>query len=84
MQFYSWQKFTPVGPPMVEPKWIQWDPDVTAAALAYADSLVVCRARPTFKVIASLSIQVCLHPPQLPHDVMIILTCRGIALSCQL
>lgn len=58
MQFYSWQKFNPVGPPMVEPKWIQWDPDVTAAALAYADSLVVCRARPTFKVIASLSIQV--------------------------
>ncbi|KAL3133386.1 hypothetical protein ABBQ38_007254 [Trebouxia sp. C0009 RCD-2024] len=57
MQFYSWQKFNPVGPPMVEPKWIQWDPDVTAAALAYADSLVVCRARPTFKVIASLSIQ---------------------------
>lgn len=59
MQFYSWQKYTPVGPPMVEPKWIQWDPDVTAAALAYADSLVVCRARPTFKAIASLSIQVC-------------------------
>ena len=44
---------------MVEPKWIQWDPDVTVAALAYADSLVLCRARPTFKAIASLSIQVC-------------------------
>ena len=59
MQFYSWQKYTPVGTPMVEPKWIQWDPDVTVAALAYADSLVLCRARPTFKAIASLSIQVC-------------------------
>ena len=58
MQFYSWQKYTPVGTPMVEPKWIQWDPDVTLAALAYADSLVLCRARPTFKAIASLSIQV--------------------------
>ena len=58
MQFYSWQKYTPVGSLMVEPKWIQWDPDVTVAALAYADSLVLCRARPTFKAIASLSIQV--------------------------
>ena len=59
MQFYSWQKYTPVGSAMVEPKWIQWDPDVTVAALAYADSLLLCRARPTFKAIASLSIQVC-------------------------
>ena len=58
MQFYSWQKFGPVGSPLVEPKWIQWDPDVTVAALAYPDSLVLCRLRPTFKPIASLSIQV--------------------------
>ncbi len=58
MQFYSWQQFRPVGPPMVEPKWVQWDPDVTVAALAYSDSLVLYRARPTFKAMASLSIQV--------------------------
>ncbi len=43
---------------MVEPKWVQWDPDVTVAALAYSDSLVLYRARPTFKAMASLSIQV--------------------------
>ena len=67
MQFYSWQKNTPVGTPMVEPKWIQWDPDVTVAALAYADSLVLCRARPTFKAIASLSIQVCWKVSSLGH-----------------
>lgn len=67
MQFYSWQKYVPVGSPMVEPKWIQWDPDVTVAALAYADSLVLCRARPTFKAIASLSIQVCLPLNSLGH-----------------
>ena len=64
MQFYSWQRFRPVGPPMVEPKWIQWDPDVTVAALAYPDSLVLCRVRPTFKAIASLAIPVCCHPHQ--------------------
>ena len=58
MQFYSWQQFRPVGPPLVEPKWVQWDPDVTVAALAYSDSLVLYRARPTFKAMASLSIQV--------------------------
>ena len=58
MQFYSWQQFRPVGPPMVEPKWVQWDPDVTVAALAYSDSLELYRARPTFKAMASLSIQV--------------------------
>ena len=58
MQFYSWQQFRPVGSPLVEPKWIQWDPDVTVAALAYSDSLVLYRARPAFKAIASLSIQV--------------------------
>ena len=58
MQFYSWQQFRPVGPPLVEPKWIQWDPDVTVAALAYPDSMLLCRVRPTFKPIASLSIQV--------------------------
>ena len=58
MQFYSWQRFRPVGPPMVEPKWIQWDPDVTVAALAYPDSLVLCRVRPNFKAIASLAIPV--------------------------
>lgn len=57
MQFYSWQQFRPVGPPMVEPKWVQWDPDVTVAALAYSDSLELYRARPTFKAMASLSIQ---------------------------
>lgn len=57
MQFYSWQKFGPVGSPLVEPKWIEWDPDVTVAALAYPDSLVLCRLRPTFKPIASLSTQ---------------------------
>lgn len=67
MQFYSWQKYVPVGTPMVEPKWIQWDSDVTVAALAYADSLVLCRARPTFKAIASLSIQVFLHLATLGH-----------------
>lgn len=87
MQFYSWQKFTPVGPPMVEPKWIQWDPDVTATALAYTDSLVVCRARPTFKAIASLSIQVCseLHyysqMSRLPLHVMLY---TALACQCQL
>ena len=58
LQFYSWQRFTPVGSPLVEPKWIQWDPDVTVAALAYSDSLVLYRSRPTFKPMASLSIQV--------------------------
>jgi len=58
MQFYSWQQFRPVGPPLVEPKWVQWDPDVTVAALAYSDSLVLYRARPTFKAMALLSIQV--------------------------
>ena len=47
---------------MVEPKWMQWDPDVTVAAMAYPDSLVLCRVRPTFKAIASLAIPVsCYH-----------------------
>ncbi len=67
MQFYSWQQFRPVGPPMVEPKWVQWDPDVTVAALAYSDSLVLYRARPTFKAMASLSIQVQPAMPLLWH-----------------
>lgn len=64
MQFYSWQRFNPVGPLMVDPKWVQWDPDVTVAALAYADSLVLCRVRPSFKAIASLAIPVSLPKRQ--------------------
>ena len=74
MQFYSWQKFNPVGSPMVEPKWIQWDPDVTVAALAYADSLVLCRARPPFKPIASLSIQV--HTCFLTECMALLVECK--------
>ena len=48
------------GSTLWDPQWWQWDPDVTVAALAYADSLVLCRVRPTFKAIASLAIPVSL------------------------
>ena len=58
MQFFSWKAFEPVGQPLVDPKWIAWDPDVTAAALAYADGITLCRTRPSFKAFASLPIEV--------------------------
>lgn len=36
LQFYSWGgSQQPVGPQMVEPKWLAWDPQVTLCALAY-------------------------------------------------
>ena len=58
MQFFSWKAFQPVGQPLVDPKWIAWDPDVTVAALAYADGITLCRTRPSFKALASLPIEV--------------------------
>ena len=58
MQFFSWKAFEPVGQPLVDPKWIAWDPDVTVAALAYADGISLCRTRPSFKAFASLPIEV--------------------------
>ncbi len=36
LQFFSWKGGQrPVGPPLVEPRWLAWDPDVTLCALAY-------------------------------------------------
>ena len=58
MQFFSWKVFEHVGQPLVDPKWIAWDPDVTVAALAYADGITLCRTRPSFKAFASLPIEV--------------------------
>ena len=83
MQFYSWQKFQPVGSTLVEPKWIQWDPDVTVAALAYPDSLLLCRLRPTFKPLASLSIQVRLPVAWLRSRTMqLVLNAKFVTCDC--
>ncbi|KAK9819592.1 hypothetical protein WJX72_000101 [[Myrmecia] bisecta] len=57
MQLFSWKSFEPVGELLCEPKWLAWDPDVTVAALAYADGITLCRTRPAFRAFATLPLQ---------------------------
>jgi hypothetical protein len=41
LQFFSWRGGQrAVGSPIVEPRWLAWDPDVTLCALAYEASAV--------------------------------------------
>mmetsp|Transcript_12197 Transcript_12197/g.36597 ORF Transcript_12197/g.36597 Transcript_12197/m.36597 type:complete len:1238 (-) Transcript_12197:225-3938(-) len=58
LQFYSWGgSQQPVGPQMVEPKWLAWDPQVTLCALAYEDAVTLAVVRPEFRAFASLPIR---------------------------
>lgn len=42
LQFFSWRGGQrAVGSPIVEPRWLAWDPDVTLCALAYEASAAV-------------------------------------------
>jgi hypothetical protein len=42
LQFFSWRGGQQaVGSPIVEPRWLAWDPDVTLCALAYEASTAV-------------------------------------------
>lgn len=58
MQFFSWSTGGAVGPEMLTPSWVSWDPQVTAVALGYPDAVVVCRTQPSVAPIATLPIQV--------------------------
>ena len=68
LQFVSWQTGRPVGPDLLAPAWLAWNPDVTAVALAYPAAIVICRVQPVFAPIATLPIQVhtsLMEPPPL-------------------
>ena len=80
MQFFSWKAFQPVGQPLVDPKWIAWDPDVTVAALAHADGITLCRTRPSFKAFASLPIEVAILLHKLGRAAWHV-TCRASSLG---
>ncbi len=58
MRWYSWSTYGGIGEVMVEPRWISWAPDASVAVLAYDDTLVLCRTRPTFSAFASLPLKV--------------------------
>ena len=58
MQFHSWKTGAAVGPELLTPNWLAWDPAVTACALAYADAVVICRAQPSFAPVITLPLQV--------------------------
>ncbi|KAL6767394.1 hypothetical protein ACKKBF_B35090 [Auxenochlorella protothecoides x Auxenochlorella symbiontica] len=56
LQLLSWTNFTAVGPRLPEPRWLSWEPDCTVLALAYQDSVELCRTNPRFEAYASLPI----------------------------
>ncbi|KAL4855688.1 hypothetical protein ACK3TF_003771 [Chlorella vulgaris] len=56
LQFVSWKGFAPVGPELPEPVWVSWEPECTLLALAYQNTIELCRTRPAFERFASLSI----------------------------
>lgn len=58
MQFHSWKSGAAVSPEMLSPSWLAWDPAVTACALAYPDSIVLCRAQPNFSAFLTIPLQV--------------------------
>lgn len=58
MQFHSWKSGAAVGPELLMPTWLSWDPAVTACALAYQESVVLCRAQPSFAPFITLPLQV--------------------------
>ena len=58
MRMYSWKTWEGIGEVLVEPCWIAWDSDASVAALAYHDSLVLCRTQPSLSAFATLSLQV--------------------------
>ena len=58
MRFVSWQSHRMVGPGLVEPAWLAWDPDASFAALGYPDAVVLYRLQPQFTAFASLPLKV--------------------------
>lgn len=58
MMFYSWTSFSAVGEALPQPKVVAWEPEVNAAALAYDDSLVLCRTQPAFTAFTTLALPV--------------------------
>lgn len=58
MQLYSWSSGGPVGPEMLVPTWLAWNPSVTALAMGYPHAIVLCRTQPNVSIIATLPIQV--------------------------
>lgn len=58
MRLYSWRTGEGCGEVFVAPRWLAWAPDGQAAALAYADALVLCRTQPAFSAFASLPLRV--------------------------
>lgn len=56
LRFFSWRDFSPVGPPLVEPHWVTWEPECTLVALGYAQTIELCRIHPTFQRFATLAL----------------------------
>ena len=56
LRFFSWRDFSPVGPPLVEPQWVSWEPECTLVALGYAQTIELCRVHPSFQRFATLAL----------------------------
>ena len=58
MRLVSWQSHRMVGPGLVEPAWLAWDPDASFVAMGYPDAVVLYRLQPQFTAFASLPLKV--------------------------
>jgi len=50
LYFYSWETFEPVGPPLPDPVFIEWDLSKEFCLLVYPDHAVVFRCHPRFEL----------------------------------
>ncbi len=50
MVLYEWDSQQRVGPELVEPVLLSWDPSRSLLALAYASQILLVRPKPSFEV----------------------------------
>lgn len=50
MVLYEWDSQQRVGPELVEPVLMSWDPSRSLLALAYASQILLVRPKPSFEV----------------------------------